>query len=102
MALTILWLEVSDGEQMTLSLLTTLTMIQTIFDFPGFYSLNSRHGMIFKPPSSNKHWQDHIFFIGEQWLLGGESICDRVPNHFGENIEYSTSSLSFFLLRFLL
>lgn len=55
LALDIIWPEFSDKQQMTIGLLTALTILKTIPSFLGFYSLNSRYREIFKSPSSNKH-----------------------------------------------
>lgn len=55
MALAILWLKLSKGEKMTLTLLSTLTLMNSINGFLGFYSLGSCRGKLFNTPSSNKH-----------------------------------------------
>lgn len=82
MALAIIWSKFSEGEQMTLGLLTALTMLKSIASFSGFYSLNSHYRKMFKPPTSNKHWKDWWFFVGGTWLAVSESICERIPNNF--------------------
>lgn len=59
MALAILSLELGNGEGMTLTLLTALTLLKPISGFLGFHSLSSRHEAFFNSLTSNKHWKDH-------------------------------------------
>lgn len=84
MALAILWPELGNSEGMTLTLLTVLTLTKSILGFSGF--LSSRHRVLFNPPTSNKHWKDHKFYVGDDgWSAMGLS-ANTCPVALGKTV----------------
>lgn len=88
MALAILWPKLGEGEEITLPLLSTITLMKFIKGFSGFCSLNSHRGTLFNALISYKNWKDHRFLVGGRWLVGDDPMAGRVCSYFREHGRY--------------